>query len=462
MGGKAPRAGVELDSSTDPFPALFVGGLSLLLSLLATSASAGLAALGEHRLEAMLEGRQKLRWGVRLLGERIDRIRLSLQILDAAAKLLLGGAAIWAISQIFVPPWPLVLGILGVLVVIFAQTSLRALVARSPERHLGWIAPIALFLDVLALPLSAPLAALVHSVRGRGAPMPRDATEEIEYLIEKSSASGALDEEQRDLLESVIEFSRVRVREIMIPRPAIVALPLDASYEQVVRTIVESGYSRIPVFHESIDQIEGILYAKKLLEEIHRNNGSTREGFHLADHLATPFFIPETMRISHLLTEFQRRGLQLAVAVDEFGGTAGLVTLEDVVEEIVGEIRDESDREVQEPIRLLDGALVQVEGGVSIRDLEDFVEENLEHWDLEFPEDGDYETVGGFVTSAVGHVPKPGEELRHGDFVFTVRAADQRRVARVEIASDPLAEEGEEKSSEKQVESDAAPANARR
>src|SRR5690606_13877060 len=197
------------------------------------------------------------------------------------------------------------------------------------------------------------------------------------------------------------------------------------------------GYSRIPVFEESIDQIVGILYAKKLLEEIHRNNGATKEAFRLADHLAPPFFIPETMRISDLLTEFQRRNLQLAVVVDEFGGTAGLVTLEDVVEEIVGEIRDESDREEQAPIRLLADGLIQAEGRVSIRDLEDFVEEHLEDWDLEFPEDGDYETVGGFVTSMVGHVPKPGETLRHGDFVFTVRAADQRRGARVEIAWDP-------------------------
>src|SRR5690606_6680470 len=226
--------------------------------------------------------------------------------------------------------------------------------------------------------------------------------------------------------------------------------------------IVESGYSRIPVFDESIDQIVGILYAKKLLEEIHRNNGSTRAEFRLADHLAEPFFVPETMRISHLLTEFQRRGLQLAVAVDEFGGTAGLVTLEDVVEEIVGEIRDESDREERQPIRILDDGLVQVEGGVSIRDLEDFVDEHLEHWDLEFPEEGDYETVGGFVTSVIGHVPKPGQEFRYGDFVFTVRAADQRRVARVEIAVDPIEERRPAKTSAKEVESDAAPVNARR
>jgi CBS domain containing-hemolysin-like protein len=350
----------------------------------------------------------------------------------------------------------------GLFVVALGQTALRSLVTRNPERNLAWIAPLASAMDLAAAPLSIPLASLARAIRGAGPKVPHDATEELEYLIEKSSADGTLDEEQRELLESVIEFTHVRVREVMVPRPAIVALPIDAPYDQVVRTIVESGYSRIPVFDDSIDQIVGILYAKKLLEEIHRTNGSTRAEFRLADHLAAPFFVPETMRISHLLTEFQRRGLQLAVAVDEFGGTAGLVTLEDVVEEIVGEIRDESDREEQQPIRVLDDGLIQVEGGVSIRDLEDFVDEFLEHWNLEFPEEGDYETVGGFVTSVIGHVPKPGQEFRYGDFVFTVRAADQRRVARVEIAVEPVEERRAAKTSAKEVESDAAPANARR
>lgn len=452
-----------MDSSSDPFQPILIASLTFAVSLLATLASAGLAALGEHRLEALLDDREVRRRVLERLLGRLDRVRFSLQLLDTASKLLLGSSALWLLATL-----PLgisaaaALWIVGALLVILVQTGLRSLVSRHPEGHLVWIAPVAIGLDTLASPLSAPLGALARGLRGGATPVPHDATEELEYLIEKRSAAGALDEEQRDLLESVIEFSRVRVREIMVPRPTIVALPIDADYEQVIRAIVESGYSRIPVFDDSIDQVVGILYAKRLLEEIHRQNGSTRESFRLEEHLATPFFVPETMRISHLLTEFQRRGLQLAVAVDEFGGTAGLVTLEDVVEEIVGEIRDESDREEQQPIRVLDDGFVQVEGGVSIRDLEDFVEENLEHWELEFPEDGDYETVGGFITSMMGHVPKPGQELRYDDFVFTVRAADQRRVARVEIAADPIAEGSDESSAKKELESDAAPANARR
>ena len=437
--------------------------MPFLVSLAASSASAGLAALGEHRLQALLEERERPGRVLAYLAFRIERIRLSLLLVDAASKVLLGVAAVRLVQAAALAPWALAgLVAAGFFALLLGQTALRSLVGRDPARHLGWIAPVATGLDLVCWPLSSPLAALARAIRGRGPKVVHDATEELEYLIEKGSADGIIDEDQRELLESVIEFSHVRVREVMVPRPAIVALPIDASYDQVVRTVVESGFSRIPVFEDTIDQIVGILHAKRLLEELHRSNGAAREEFRLADLLAEPFFVPETMKISHLLTEFQRRGLQLAVAVDEFGGTAGLVTLEDVVEEIVGEIRDESDREERQPIRLLEDGVLQVEGGVFIRDLEDFVDENLEDWDLEFPEEGDYETVGGFVTSMIGHVPRPGQKVRHGDFVFTVRAADQRRVTRVEITFEPVETRGLHRSAGKEVESGAAPANARR
>lgn len=452
-----------MGSSSEPLQSLLLASATFLISLVSSSASAGLAALGEHRLLALLDERERPGRVLAYLSAHLERVRITLLLVDAAAKILLGAAAIRLVEVAVLPAWALAgLVVAGFAALLVGQTALRSVVGRDPDRHLAWIAPLATGLDLVCQPLSGPLAALARQIRGRGPKVVHDATEELEYLIEKRSADGTLDEEQRELLESVIEFSHVRVREVMVPRPAIVALPIDASYDQVVRTIVESGFSRIPVYQDTIDQVVGILHAKRLLEEIHRFDGSTRAAFRLQDLLAEPFFVPETMRISHLLTEFQRRGLQIAVAVDEFGGTAGLVTIEDVVEEIVGEIRDESDREEREPIRLLEDGVLQVEGGVSIRDLEDYVDENLEDWDLEFPEEGDYETVGGFVTSMIGHVPRPGQKVRHGDFVFTVRAADQRRVTRVEIAFEPGEPQALHRSPAKELESGAAPANARR
>jgi CBS domain containing-hemolysin-like protein len=435
-------------------------------SLVASATLAGLAALGEHRLEALLDNRENPPFGEDRLARRLDKVRLSLQTLDLVGKILLGTFGAFVFGGVAQGPWSCIVAwAIGILIVLLAQTTLRGLVGRDPERNLVWMAPFGAGLEMLLGPVVAPLWGLSKWVRGPGARTPEEATEELEYLIEKSSEAGTLDAEQRELLESVIEFTHVRVREIMVPRPKVVALPLDASYEAVIRTIVESGYSRIPVFDTSVDQIAGVLYAKRLLEEINRSNGGTKNRFRLADHLAPPFFIPETMRISHLLAEFQRRNLQIALVVDEFGGTAGLVTLEDVVEEIVGEIRDESDREEQQPIRVLGDGILQAEGSVSIRDLEDFVEEHLPDWELEFPEEGDYDTVGGFVTTMAGHVPKLGQQLRFEGFLFTVRAADQKRVAKVEIALEarPEAKDELRKNSAKRVESDRpSPMNSRR
>lgn len=460
------RAGAVLGSSSDPLQFILLASGALVASLSASITLAGLAALGEHRLEALLDSRERLPLGAERLARRLERVRLSLQALDLVGKILAGTFAALAFGGVARGPWAWVLawagGLLGVLIV---QTLLRGLVGRDPEQNLVWMAPFGAGLELLSSPLITPLWNVAGWIRGPGARTPEEATEELEYLIEKSSEAGTLDAEQRELLESVIDFTHVRVREIMVPRPKVVALPLDASYEEVIRTIVESGYSRIPAFDSSVDQIAGVLYAKRLLEDMNRSNGVSKSRFRLADHLAPPFFIPETMRISHLLAEFQRRGLQIAVVVDEFGGTAGLVTLEDVVEEIVGEIRDESDRVEQRPIRMLGEGILQAEGSVSIRDLEDFVEEFLPDWELEFPEEGDYDTVGGFVTAMAGHVPKLGQQLRYEGFLFTVRAADQKRVAKVEITMEARAEAPEDlgKHPLKRVESDSpAPMNSRR
>jgi len=236
----------------------------------------------------------------------------------------------------------------------------------------------------------------------------------------------------------VIDFSRVRVREIMVPRPKVVALSADASYEEVVRTVVESGHSRLPVYEESIDNVIGILYAKRLLADLAKSEGAGRGRFRLAEVVQPAFFVPEAMKISHLLGEFQRRSQQMAVVVDEFGGTSGIVTLEDVVEEIVGDIRDEGDLEEQEPIRQIAPGVFLAEGEASIRDVEFFLEEALEGQEpFEFPEDGDYETIGGFVTSQAGRVPPVGESITWDGLLFTVRGADEKRVARVEISVTP-------------------------
>ena len=415
-----------------------MAGGALLVSALASATSAALAALGEHRIASIFEDRQERHpRGLAAVVRRPDAVRLALLCFDTLSKLVLGFAgATWAASQPADLAWPALVG--GALVVLAVITAFRAVAVRDPESSLAWAAPVASSADTVLRPIAGPLTALAKLVRGSGAPALHGTTEELEYLIEKGARAGDLEESHRDLLESVIDFSRVRAREIMVPRPKVVALAADATYDEVVDTVVESGHSRLPVYEDSVDNVVGVLYAKRLLEDLRKGAGAGRAKFRLQEAMQPAFFVPETMKIDHLLTEFQRRGQMLAVVVDEFGGTSGVVTVEDVVEQIVGEIRDEGDFDEQEPIRQVAPGVFLAEGEASIRDVEDFLEEALgDHEPFEFPEEGDYETIGGFVTSMAGRVPRMGETIHHDGLAFTVRGADEKRVARVEITVTP-------------------------
>jgi CBS domain containing-hemolysin-like protein len=240
---------------------------------------------------------------------------------------------------------------------------------------------------------------------------------------------GSIDKVRERLLSSVLAFTEVLVKEIMIPRTQVIAVEETATYDEVLKVVTESELSRIPVYRNSLDEIVGVIYVKNLLADVKKGIASSE--FQLTKYMKKPFFVPEVMKVSKLLTEMQRRKTHLAVVVDEFGGTSGIVTLEDVVEEIVGEIHDESDVE-EKRLKVLSDGVVLADAAVSIRDLED-------HLGVEFPEGGDYETLGGFLTATAGRVPPAGSLVVWGGLTFTVKAADDRRVQKVEIARKPAA-----------------------
>ncbi|MFO0581035.1 MAG: hemolysin family protein [Anaeromyxobacter sp.] len=266
---------------------------------------------------------------------------------------------------------------------------------------------------------------------------PAVTSEEIEYLIEVGTREGVLDEVKEELLNSVLEFADRVVKEIMVPRTRMVALDLEATPEELVRVVTENPYSRMPVFHGSVDEIVGILLVREIIQDV---KGAPQKPFDLRRRMKPVYFVPETMKISRLLKEMQRRKTHLAVVVDEFGGTSGLVTLEDVLEEIVGEIQDEADAEAS-PFKAIGPGTWLAEAAVPLHDLEAWLEERLAEGlpedaprpDITFP-DADYETLGGFVTARAGRVPPVGAAVSFGGFTFTVRAGDERRVSRVEIA----------------------------
>jgi CBS domain containing-hemolysin-like protein len=263
--------------------------------------------------------------------------------------------------------------------------------------------------------------------------------EEIEYLIEVGTREGVLDAVKEELLNSVLEFADRVAKEVMVPRTRMVAIDVEAPPDELVRVVTENPYSRMPVYQGSIDNVIGILLVRDIVPALRADGG---KGLSLERTLKPAFFVPEQMKISRLLKEMQRRRTHLAVVVDEFGGTSGIVTLEDVIEEIVGEIQDEADVETA-PVKVLSPGVWLADGGIPLHDLEAFLnEEGAEggrpgegaRREVHFPEQGDYETLGGFVTATAGRVPPVGSLVTWDGLTLTVRAGDERRVTKVEIA----------------------------
>jgi magnesium and cobalt transporter len=261
----------------------------------------------------------------------------------------------------------------------------------------------------------------------------RDLFKEMEDLIEEGTAEGVLNEEEEEMLLSVLSFRKTLVREVMVPRTEMASLDVLEPLDALIRKMVEEGHSRIPLYEEDLDHMVGFVTARDAL----RYWGTPPPHPPLTEILRPAYFIPETMNLEALLGELKRRRIHLAIAVDEYGGVSGLVTLEDVLEEIVGEIQDEYDDEEAAIRESGDG--VRVAGRTEIEKVE-------EHLEVDLGGEGEFETVGGLVFRALRHVPRPGETFRYKGLEITVLDADKRRVKEVRIRklvpSEPQGERG--------------------
>lgn len=246
-----------------------------------------------------------------------------------------------------------------------------------------------------------------------------------DQLIEELRAArdnGLLDADTLGMLEGAITVSEKRVEDVMVPRPRIVTIAADSSLEQVMATVVESGHSRFPVHGDDPDEILGMLHAKDLLRHFARGGD-----LQLKQILRPLELIPESKRLNELLKDFRIRRQHLALVVDEYGGVAGLITIEDVLEEIVGEIDDEHDAEDLPEVQISEG-----DDGLFLVQALTPIESFNEHFSSDFPDD-EFDTIGGMVTQAFGHLPEAGEALELGGFQFEVAKADQRKVVMLHV-----------------------------
>jgi putative hemolysin len=320
----------------------------------------------------------------------------------------------------------LVTAALSLVTIVFGELVPKRLALAHAERYAMLVSRPVILLGKIMAPLVWMLTLVTNAttrVLGvREVDEDRLTSEEIRILVERGGEQGVIEAEEEQMIGAVLELGKRRVHEVMVPRIDIAALAADAPLDELVDTIVREGHSRIPVYEETIDNVIGILYAKDLLPYL--------KG---VDHppptrtlLRTPLFVPESMTIDDLLHSLQRRKVHIAIVLDEYGGTAGLVTIEDLIEEIVGEIQDEYD--VEEPmIEPISDDQARIDARASVDDLMDHFDVTLNGSDRE-----EYDTVGGLVYHHIGGVPKVGDTVDvNGTLSLTVESTDGRRVGKV-------------------------------
>jgi CBS domain containing-hemolysin-like protein len=257
----------------------------------------------------------------------------------------------------------------------------------------------------------------INSVSGEEA---HHSSEELQYLLEQGKESGALDSTEHELIKNVFDFNERVVKNIMVPRTKISGMDIDTAKNDLLELLITEGYSRMPVYHDSIDKIVGVVHAKDILPLLARNTD-----FELKDIIRKPYFIPETKKINDLMAELQQKRMQIAIVLDEFGGTAGMVTLEDIVEELVGEIQDEFDEEKPIVDKVSDREFI-VNAVASIYD----VNSHLPH---DLPEDGDFDTVRGWVSEIFGKIPEVGEQKEADGYNITVLKKSDQNIESVKL-----------------------------
>jgi CBS domain containing-hemolysin-like protein len=399
-------------------------GALLLCSALLTGAEAAYFSLGRARLkELAAEQGEELNPVAPLLRqphELLVTLLVGITVVNIAASALAASVA----GKLFGSAG-LGIAIVGMtfLLSVFGEVLPMTLAVEHPRRFSAWVNRPVAWLSVLLGPIRVLLGAftaltlrLVGSERPQG--KPEITEEELRALVDVGAREGIVDRTEREMIHRVFELEDTVVREVMVPRPDMFCLDVATPPGEILGLLREHLHSRVPVFEETVDQIVGVLYTKDLLPHLR----GLPPGFDLRAQLHPPYFVPESKRADALLREFQAKKLHLAVVVDEYGGTAGLVTLEDLLEELVGEIRDEFDED-ERLIQKVDAGTFRVSGKLAIDELRAAT-------GLAVSKEA-FDTVGGWVLDLFGHVPHKGEKKDAGNITVSVEKVERTRVLEV-------------------------------
>jgi CBS domain containing-hemolysin-like protein len=408
---------------------LLVAGLAT--AMFAAAAETSLTSVSRIRIRSLAEeGNRRAQRVLRLHNDPNAYLTTILTLNTVALIVASTATAILIDGYLHSVPQAAGTAVLSLIALMFCEIVPKSLALRFNERFaLALGAPVALLTTVLR-PLVGALTVLSRFVvriatKGRQAPGPFVTEEELKLLVTVGEQEGIVEHEERQMIQGILEMTDKPVREVMVPRVDVVAVDVsEATVDDVIKVIMERGFSRIPIYDENIDNIVGVVYAKDLLRRGVRAGDDTGT---IKEIARVPYFTPESKHVGELLHEMRERKVHMAIVVDEHGGTAGIVTLEDVIEEIVGPIRDEYDLGEQEELQVVSDNEVLVSPRFSLDDAREFL--NLDIGESEA------DTVGGLIYERLGEIPKAGDTLQLGSATVTVVSVRGQRIQSVRIDS---------------------------
>src|SRR5438270_7349500 len=405
--------------------------LCIIMGALASATETARTPVGRIRIRHLAEEGNSRAGVLQRLQQDPNRFLSTILVVNTFA-LILASSATTLLGLSYLPrSWGLlgdfaVSVLLSIVLLIFAEVTPKSLAIRQAER---WALVTARPVDSLATVLRPVLWFITIVARaitgGRAAHAPYLTEQELLTILSVSEEQGVIEEEEREMISGIIEIGDKLVREVMVPRTDIMAIENSISLQEIAELIRNHGHTRLPVFEGDIDHIKGIIHAKDILLVFARHE---EDSFDIQKVLRPAKFVPEQKKVDELLHEMQQEKVHMMIVVDEYGGTAGIVTLEDLLEEIVGEIRDEYDATEEEPITLIDNCQALVDARLPMDELN-------ERLRLGIAESEEYDSVGGYVYSVLGTIPEAGTSFESGGVRWTVEQVNGQRILQVRLTS---------------------------
>ena len=417
----------------DTFLFVLIGlGLVLIVDLLTVAARSGFRNTSFARMLQLRDQDTRNASEALALMDRLPRLSASLHLLQSFSRLILfGGILLFIIQYVEVLAlWAQIVFLLALgLVVALAEWTVERLVARNPENWFIRLISFIRFVNLLFYPLASLSLVLTGDSKESDENPSKVTEDELITLVDASEQNGIIEQEEREMIHSIIQLGETLTREIMVPRIDVMALDVNAPLSEAMDKLVETGFSRVPVYEETVDNIIGLLYAKDLISLW---RAGTDRGESLRDVLRDAYYVPEAKKADELLTELQSRRVHMAIVVDEYGGVAGVVTLEDIIEEIFGEIQDEYDENEEQLYQVQEDGIYLFRGRMDLDDFNELMDSNLPV--------NEADTLGGFLYMRFGHVPTVGESVEEEGLSLTVEQVSSRRIRLVRAQRIPQEE----------------------